>query len=94
VIAYSYVIKNTGNVALSGPFTVSDDKTTVTCPATASLAVGASLTCTASYIITSADVCAGRVTNIATAAGGGATSNQAKATVTVTRCIGQRPDDV
>ena len=31
VISYSYVIKNTGNVTLSGPFTVTDDKATVTC---------------------------------------------------------------
>src|SRR4029078_11611234 len=29
---YSYVVKNTGNVSLAGPVTVSDDKTTVTCP--------------------------------------------------------------
>ena len=32
-INYSYDLKNTGNVTLSGPFTVTDDKATVTCPA-------------------------------------------------------------
>src|SRR5205085_6904270 len=33
VISYTYVLKNTGNVTLAGPFTVSDDKATVSCPA-------------------------------------------------------------
>ena len=28
VINYSYLVTNTGNVALAGPFTVSDDKAT------------------------------------------------------------------
>ena len=32
VIGYSYLLTNSGNVTLSGPFTVSDDKATVTCP--------------------------------------------------------------
>ena len=50
VISYSYLITNTGNVTLDGPFTIADDQTTVTCPATATLARRlASITCTASY---------------------------------------------
>ena len=36
IINYSYSLTNTGSGTLSGPFTVTDDKTTVTCP-TASL---------------------------------------------------------
>lgn len=32
VINYSYVLTNTGSGTLSGPFTVTDDKTAVTCP--------------------------------------------------------------
>ena len=32
VINYSYVLTNTGSGTLSGPFTVTDDKTTVVCP--------------------------------------------------------------
>ena len=59
VISYSYAVKNTGNVTLSGPFTVADDKATATCPATASLAPEASITCTASYTIGQADLDAG-----------------------------------
>ena len=54
VISYSYLVTNNGNVTLSGPFTVSDDKATdEACPATpTSLAPGDSITCTASYTIT------------------------------------------
>ena len=33
VISYSYLVTNNGNVRLAGPFTVTDDKATVSCPA-------------------------------------------------------------
>ncbi len=67
-ITYSYVLKNTGNVTLVRPITVSDDKVTVTCPSgPATLAPGASLTCSAAYILLAADITAGSVTNTATA---------------------------
>ena len=66
-IAYKYVLKNIGNVTLSGPFTVTDNKVAVDCTAAAaSLAPGASTTCTATYTVTAGDVTAGSVTNIAT----------------------------
>ena len=83
IISYSYLVTNNGNVTLAGPFTVSDDKATdESCPATASLAPGASITCTASYTITQADLDAGSVTNVAFASGGGATSPTDSETVT------------
>ncbi len=83
VIDYTYLLTNSGNVALAGPFTVADNKATVTCPATASLAVGDSITCTATYTITGADVTAGSVTNVATASSADdVTSNEDSATVT------------
>ena len=67
-IDYSYVLTNTGSVTLFSPYQVTDDKTTVTCPTTpASLAPNASVTCTATYTITQADLDAGSVTNTATA---------------------------
>ena len=59
VISYSYLVTNTGNVTLPGQFTVTDDKLTVTCPATATLAPGASITCTASHTVIQADLDAG-----------------------------------
>ncbi len=82
VVNYSYLITNSGNVTLYGPFTVADDKVTVTVPATVSLAPGASVTGTATHTITQADLDAGSITNIATASGDGVTSSQDTATVT------------
>ena len=59
-------LTNTGNVTLSGPFTVRDDKATVTCPPeVTSLAVDDTLTCTASHTVTQAEVDGGSITNIA-----------------------------
>ena len=82
LISYRFVVKNTGNVTLAGPFTVNDNKVgAVSCPP-GSLAPGASVTCTTNHTITQADLDAGALTNIATASGNGLTSNQAQATVT------------
>ena len=75
VINYSYVVTNTGNVSLAGPFTVNDDKTTdESCPAAIALSPGAAITCTASYTITQADINYGSVTNIASVSNGIVTS--------------------
>jgi hypothetical protein len=87
-INYSYVITNTGNVPLYPPYSISDDKANVSCPAEpANLAVGSSVTCSAVYTITQADLNAGSVTNTAVAtakdeAGADVVSNQDSATVT------------
>ena len=82
VLHYSYVVKNTGNVRLAGPVTVTDDKTTVTCPALSTIGnqdgfldPGESVTCTATYTVQQSDIDAGNVTNIASALAGGTTSN-------------------
>lgn len=69
MISYSYTLSNSGNVTLVGPFTVTDDKATPICPVTALLAPGASITCTATYSITLADITAGYVTNTASGHG-------------------------
>ncbi len=83
-ITYTYTIKNTGNVTLTGPFSVSDDKATVTCtqPGDGALSPNETMTCGATYTITAADLSAGSVTNTASATGGGVTSPIATATVT------------
>jgi len=67
-IGYSFVLVNTGNVTLT-QVQVSDPKLgPVTCPV-ATLAPGASTTCTATYTLTQADVDAGVVDNTASASG-------------------------
>ncbi|GAB3312298.1 hypothetical protein GCM10027298_37400 [Epidermidibacterium keratini] len=67
-ITYRFVVTNTGNVTING-IAVNDPKVgTVSCPST-SLAAGASVTCTATYTITQADVDAGTVDNSASVSG-------------------------
>jgi uncharacterized repeat protein (TIGR01451 family) len=80
VINYSYLVKNTGNVTLAGPVTVTDDKVPVSCPS-GGLVPGATLTCSASYSITQADLESGSVTNTAFASANGITSNTDDETV-------------
>ena len=84
VLGYSYLVTNTGNVTLAGPVTVADDKATVSCPA-GGLAPGASVTCTASYTITQADLDGGSVTNTAKASANGTDSNVDDETVTAVK---------
>jgi hypothetical protein len=65
-IPYSYVVTNTGNITVHG-VSVSDNKiASVSCPS-GNVDPGNSVTCTASYTVTQADVDAGSVTNTATA---------------------------
>ncbi len=68
-ISYDYLVTNSGNVELPGPFTVEDSKflpTVISCPAGA-LAPTDSVTCSATYTIDGDDLTAGFVSNAATA---------------------------
>jgi LPXTG-site transpeptidase (sortase) family protein len=70
MILYGYDVRNTGNVALAGPFAVLDDRSTdETCPVVPSLVPGAWITCNASYTIVAGDLTVGSVTNSAFATG-------------------------
>jgi hypothetical protein len=77
VIAYSFAVSNTGNLAIIPPITIDDDRTAnESCPAVTTVGNGDSfldpgetIVCTASYTITLADLVAGAVTNTATASG-------------------------
>lgn len=85
-INYSYSVINSGNVTLSGPFTVADDKVTVnTSTAPTTLEPGASFTVTATYTVKQADIDVGSVTNIAKATNGTVISNEDSVTVTVVK---------
>ncbi|MDI1321710.1 MAG: PKD domain-containing protein, partial [Algoriphagus sp.] len=85
VIAYDYVITNSGNVTLSGPFTVTDNKIAGIAAVNGPLAPGASVTATASYTVTQADLDNGSVTNTATASGNEVTSNEDSETANATQ---------
>ena len=84
VTTYEYVVTNTGNVTLTDPITVTDNLiSSVSCPAlpAGGLVPGAALTCTAQYAATQADLDAGQVTNIASAASGPLSSPQTSETI-------------
>ncbi|GAA3572398.1 hypothetical protein GCM10022197_31400 [Microlunatus spumicola] len=67
-VAYAFVVTNTGSSTVSA-ITVTDARIAgVACP-DQTLAPGARLTCTASYVITQADVDAGELVNTASASG-------------------------
>ena len=67
IITYSYLVTNTGNVTITGLLVADPQLGPVTC--TATLAGGASVTCTATYVVTQADVDAGSITNTGTVTG-------------------------
>lgn len=80
-IAYTYVIRNSGNVSL-GPdqFTVTDTLISASAfncgNAGTSLAPNATITCSANYTIKDTDMNAFSINNAATASGGGASPSQ------------------
>jgi uncharacterized repeat protein (TIGR01451 family) len=91
---YEYLVTNSGNTTITNAITVTDDKILppriVLCPAipAGGLLPGGSVTCTASYDVTQADLDAGFVTNIATATDGTNTSTPDQATVAATQNSG------
>lgn len=67
-LTYKYKVTNTGEVKVN-EIMVKDDKiSNVSCPKN-SLDIGESMECTADYLITSSDISAGKVSNIAYAIG-------------------------
>ncbi len=85
---YNYLVTNSGSAPLQGPVTVADNKATVTCPAVSTvgdldnfLDPGESITCTATYIVTGADIANASVTNTATATVQGVNSPSDSVTV-------------
>ena len=88
-IVYTFLVTNTGNVAVAdirideNAFTGAGALGAVSCPVT-SLAPGANTACTASYTVEQGDVDAGSIENTATAAGtapGGPVSSDPSSTV-------------
>lgn len=91
ILHYSYLVTNSGAAILTGPITVADNKTTVTCPAISTvgnldnyLNPGEALTCTATYTVQAADVTATFVTNTASATAVGSNVSSAAVSKTIT----------
>jgi uncharacterized repeat protein (TIGR01451 family) len=93
-ITYTYSLTNSGNVTLTAPFVVTDDKLGVVCNVTTgTLARNATLACPNKiYPLTQADLDAGSVTNHATgtAVFSGQTITSGQVTVTVITYTGPR----
>jgi hypothetical protein len=83
VITYTYVLKNTGPIAITAISLTDNKVATVNCPAN-TLAPGAQMSCTGLYTITAADVTATTVTNTATATGTPAAGTLAPVTAQAT----------
>jgi len=90
LLHYTYLVTNSGAAVLAGPVAVTDDKVSVTCPNVntvgdfdSNLDPGESITCTATYTVTSGDATAGFVTNTASATVAGVQSNTSTKTVTL-----------
>lgn len=90
ILHYSYTVTNSGYAVLSGSMSITDNKTSVTCPPINTIGDGdnyldpnESITCNATYTITNADVIAKQVTNTAQASMGGTNSNMANKTVSL-----------
>jgi hypothetical protein len=66
-VAYTYTLTNSGNVTLTSPFAITDDKVTASCTDQTDFAPGESRDCAGTYTITADDALAGRVTNTGTA---------------------------
>ncbi len=85
-ITYTYNVNNTGNVGISAPINITDNKTGTFTISNSGLAPGQNVTGTANYTITQADLDNGSVTNEAFATGtfNGTEVNSTNVTATVT----------
>ncbi len=85
-ITYTYNVNNTGNVRISAPINITDNKTGTFTISNSGLAPGQNVTGTANYTITQADLDNGSVTNEAFATGtfNGTEVNSTNVTATVT----------
>jgi len=83
IITYTYVILNSGNVTLQGPFSIADDRAAANCtqPDDNLLSPNEEMSCTSSYSIVQDNLSTTSVTNNASASNGTITSNNATTTI-------------
>lgn len=90
-LSYSYVVTNIGNVTITAPVTVSDNRiASVSCPGLplGGLGPNAAVTCTASDTVSQADIDAGAVSNTATASADGTISPADTVTINAVQSAG------
>ncbi len=87
LLTYDFIVRNTGNVTLQGPVTISDPRLTagggsVTCNPVpfGGLAPDAELTCEGTYAVRQQDIDDGQIVNTATASSDGVTSDPSSVT--------------
>lgn len=74
-VTYSFLVTNTGNVTITDPtinevdFSGTGELSAIECPAEVTLAPDDNVTCTATYVVTQADIDAGEITNTVTTTG-------------------------
>ncbi|MFF7294237.1 DUF6923 family protein [Microbacterium sp. NPDC008134] len=74
-VTYSFLVSNVGNVTITDPtvneveFSGTGELSEIVCPAETTLAPSADITCTATYVVTQADIDSGELSNTATVTG-------------------------
>jgi hypothetical protein len=87
-VPYSYTVTNTGTTALSGiALTDNNTDSAPSCPST-TLALGASMTCTAQHTVTASDLTASSLNNLATASSNEAPNATATYSIPVLQPLG------
>ena len=66
-ITYTYMIENTGNVTLAGPFSITDDKQGTFVCGSGPMTPGNTTSCTSLHLISNGDMLLASITNIASA---------------------------
>lgn len=84
VVTYTFTITNTGNVTITDPLTVTDDKIGSFACGTVPIAPGNTTSCTANYTLQNQDILDGAVVNTASVSDGTTTSDDATATISPT----------
>ena len=92
-VTFTFVVKNAGNVTITS-FVVTDPLpglSPINCGGVTSLAPGASVSCTATYVVTQANVDAGVINNTATVIGQTATAGPVSDDDTLTTPLTKTP---
>ena len=91
-ITYTYTVNNSGNVEISAPINIADNKTGTFTISNSALLPGRNVTGTANYTVTQADLDLGFITNLAFATGIFNNTEIKSPNVTATVTANQNPE--